>query len=183
MSWRQEEVFGSAGSMQLWVLALWGWSVEVISLVSWASESRQPAITPSQSAEYSQHVLLRLVAGGLQVDGSCSRALTWTPAWVVGQGKNLWELGGFFFFGFNFFYDPGQKPLSLGLFFLDYNFWVPFQFQKELEFSPLLLIALETSVLFLHLPCFAIVCELLSVNARFPCQLETFQGMEAVLLI
>lgn len=51
------------------VLALWGWSVEVISLVSWASENRQPVITPWQSAEHSQHVLLRLAAGGLQVDG------------------------------------------------------------------------------------------------------------------
>lgn len=187
MLWRLEEVFGSAGSMQLWVLALWGWSVEVISPVSWTWESLQLSITPSQSAEHRQRVLLSLVAGGLQVMVPIAEPCLWLlpGLWARGRSSgNNWELGGFFFFlALTSFMTLGKSHCFWGLFFLDYNFWVPFQFQKKLEFSPLLIIALETSVLCLHLPCCAIVCELLSVNARFPCQLGTFQGMEAVLLI
>lgn len=126
MLWRLEEVFGSAGSMQLWVLALWGWSVEVISPVSWTWESLQLSITPSQSAEHRQRVLLSLVAGGLQVMVPVAEPCLWLlpGLWARGRSSgNNWELGGFFFFfGFNFFYDPGQKSLFLGPFLLGLQF-------------------------------------------------------------
>lgn len=102
-------------------------STAALGLVGGVISSGQLGLAKSpvcdQSAEHSQYVPLRLVSGDLQVDCSGSRPLTLTPAWVVGRGKKLrnWGLGGCF--GFNFFYNPEQKPLSLGLsFFLDYIF-------------------------------------------------------------